>query len=175
MAAPQLPEPVKLFVAVLWREPAALTDAMRQMEQAWGPADFAGPDRPFDLTNYYEPEMGAALLRRIVGFRDLISPESIVEVKLTANQIEDSLCGPFGRLVNLDAGYLDHNKIVLASAKPAGQKIHLARGIYADLVARYAHGRYRPFEWTFLDFEDGRYDEELGELRRRYLEQRKTG
>ena len=73
--------------------------------------------------------------------------------------------------MNLDIGYLDHNKIVLASVKYAGQKIHLGDGIYADLIARYRGGRYQPFEWTVPDFRDGRYDGELAQIRRTYLNQ----
>jgi hypothetical protein len=57
--------------------------------------------------------------------------------------------------------------------KAAGQKIYLTTGIYADLIARYAQGRYQPFAWTFPDFKDGRYDAELAELRAAYLRQRK--
>jgi hypothetical protein len=82
--------------------------------------------------------------------------------------------GTAGQRVNLDSGYLDHNKIVLASAKGLGQKIDIAQGIYADLVARYRQGHYQPFEWSFPDFKDGRYDSELAEIRRRYLQQLRT-
>jgi hypothetical protein len=75
------------------------------------------------------------------------------------------------RVVNLDAGYLDHNKVILASAKEAGQKVYLDKGIYADLAGRYKNGKYQPFEWSFPDFKDGRYDQELCEIRAIYLRQ----
>ena len=52
--------------------------------------------------------------------------------------------------------------------KYGGQKIYLGAGIYADLIARYEGGRYRPFAWTFPDFRDGRYDPELAALRQSY-------
>lgn len=171
MAAPQLPDPVKLLVAVLWADAAALRTAVERLETQWGPVDHTGPDRPFDLTNYYVPEMGPQLQRRLLAFERLVAPESIREAKLICNGIEDALAHDSQRSVNLDIGYLDHNKLVLASAKNAGQKIHLGDGIYADLVARYKAGRYQPFEWTFPDFKDGRYDGELQAIRARYREQ----
>jgi hypothetical protein len=171
MAEPQFPDPVKLFVAALWADAAALAEAVRRLEEHWGPCDFTGPDHPFDRTDYYASEMGPDLRRRLLAFEKLLPPEDLVEGKLFCNDVEEVLRGESGRVVNLDVGYLDHNKIVLASAKPAGQKIHLGRGIHADLVGRYAGGRYEPFPWTFPDFRDGRYDAELAELRRRYLEQ----
>ncbi len=171
MAGTSAPEPVKYFVAVLWADTAALPDAYARLAERFGKIDFEGPDRAFDLTNYYEAEMGAILFRRLVAFDELRSPEELTDAKLACNAIEDVMKGPRGRRVNLDLGYLDHNKIVLASAKGAGQKIYLANGIYADLVARYAAGRYQLFAWTFPDFKDGRYDAELAELRGRYLRQ----
>jgi hypothetical protein len=173
MAVRQLPDPVKLFVAVLWVDGATLDAAVNRLQECWGPCDFTGLDRPFDLTDYYCAEMGSDLKRRLIAFQDLVPPESLVVAKLTCNGIEDALAGPEGRRINLDVGYLDHNKVVLASAKAAGQKIYLGSGIYADLVGRYTRGRYRPFDWTFPDFRDGRYDAELAALRRQYLEQRR--
>ena len=166
-----MPEPVKYFVAVLWADADALSVANARLVEGFGAIDFEGPDRAFDLTDYYETEMGANLMRRLVAFAPLRGPGDLPEAKLACNAIEAALPGPTGRQVNLDVGYLDHNKIVLASAKAAGQKIYLRAGIYADLVARYAQGRYLPFAWTFPDFKDARYDAELGELRGHYLQQ----
>jgi hypothetical protein len=98
----------------------------------------------------------------------------LVAAKIACIAIESALSHDAKRRVNLDIGYLDHNKLVLASVKSAGQKIYLRDGIFADLVARYAQGRYQPFAWTFPDFKDGRYDTELQTLRETYLQQMKA-
>ncbi len=172
MAKAQAVEPVKLFVAILWSSRDTLDGALDALRQQWGEIDFAGTDHPFDITDYYEGEMGPNLQRRLITFLNLVPPEDIRRAKLLCNDIEDGQVGAGGgRTVNLDIGYLDHNKIVLASLKYAGQKIHLGDGVYADLIARFREGKYRPFEWTFPDFRDGRYDVELAQIRRTYLDQ----
>lgn len=171
MAAPQSVPPVKLLVAILWANRAALDQALERLQEHWGTIDFQGADHPFDVTDYYGPEMGANLQRRLIAFARLVPPECLKEVKLRCNALEDQFQSATGRLVNLDIGYLDHNKIVLASCKYAGQKIPLGDGIHADLIARYARGKYQPFEWTFPDFKTDRYDVELNTIRQRYLEQ----
>ena len=173
MATISTPEPVKVFVAVLWADAGALDQARDRLSARWGRIDYEGPDRAFDLTNYYESEMGSNLLRRLIAFETLRSPEDLTADKRACIALEAELTGPGGRRVNLDVGYLDHNKIVLASIKAAGQKIYLRDGVYADLVARYAQGRYQPFAWTFPDFKDGRYDEELTRMREAYLRELK--
>ncbi len=171
MAEPQFVEPVKLLVAILWSDLKILHQALAQMQERWGTIDFNGPDRPFDVTDYYQAEMGVDIRRRLVSFSELIAPEDIVAAKLSCNDLEGELSPQHCRRVNLDAGYLDHSKFVLASCKFAGQKIHLGKGVYADLMARYQAGRYQPFEWTFPDFRDGRYDDELNHIRLTYLGQ----
>ena len=160
MACCQPPLPVKYFVAILFRTPDALAAAKQELTAVWGGFDFEGEDHLFDVTDYYAPEMGTPLYRRLVVFGRLMLPTEIVAMKLRCNEIEQRLALNAKRIVNLDAGYLDHNKVVLASAKEAGQKIYLDQGIYADFVGRYKAGRYQPFDWTFPDFRDGRYDKE---------------
>jgi hypothetical protein len=196
MAPVQPVMPVKLLIALLWSAPqgqmagphapdaqlpgaqascppsnSSLDESLRLAANRWGKIDFQGPDRLFDSTHYYEPEMGPTLQRRIISFETLVPPESLTSAKLFCNELEQLTAEAGRRKVNLDVGYLDHNKIVLASLKYAGQKIHLADGVYADLIARYESGCYRPFPWTFPDFNSGRYDEELRAIRGRYLAQ----
>ncbi|MCL2878547.1 MAG: DUF4416 family protein, partial [Acidobacteria bacterium] len=118
-------EPVKLFVAALYAREDALRTAVRFMESAWGEIDYTGLDHPFDSTDYYEPEMGKNLRRRLISFRELFPPERLGEAKHVSNDIENKSAGENGRPVNLDVGYIDLNKIVLASFKGAGQKIYL--------------------------------------------------
>lgn len=175
MAKPQFVEPVKLLAAILWSDLTVVQTAVAQLQERWGTIDFSGQDRPFDVTEYYQEEMGVDIRRRLVSFSRLIAPEGIVAAKLSCNEIEEELSNNQQRRVNLDVGYLDHSKFVLASCKFAGQKIHLGRGVYADLMGRYQAGRYRPFEWTFPDLRDGRYDSELNQIRLTYLRQLRSG
>ncbi len=162
---------VKLIVAVLWSDTLILQKALKNLETVWGKIDFQGKDREFDVTDYYVSEMGSPISRRLVSFEKLINPDTIAEIKLRSNAIENNLAQNSHRKVNLDAGYLDHNKIILASAKYAGQKIYLGSGIYADIMGRYKQNQYQPFEWSFPDFKDGRYNEELNIIRKIYLQQ----
>ncbi|MCY3777890.1 MAG: DUF4416 family protein [Candidatus Aminicenantes bacterium] len=173
MAQVEAVERVKLLVALLWADARSRNAALEQMEIRWGAIDFSGSDHPFDVTDYYQAEMGPSLRRRLVSFSRMIPPETLPEVKLACNRIEEQLARHGRRRVNLDAGYLDHSKVVLASMKFAGQKIHLGQGVYADLMSRYRKGRYRPLEWAFPDFRDGRYDRDLARIRELYMEQRR--
>ena len=174
MARIEAVEPVKLLVALLWADARSRDLALERLELRWGGIDFSGAARPFDVTDYYEKEMGPSLRRHLVSFSRMIPPESLPEVKLACNRIEERLARQGRRRVNLDAGYLDHSKVVLASLKFAGQKIHLGQGVYADLMSRYRKGRYRPLEWAFPDFRDGRYDRDLARIRELYMGQRRT-
>lgn len=171
MAEIKSPVPVKYFVAVLYGNEEYLAKAKLLMGDYWGGIDYEGEAHLFDVTEYYKPEMGWPIFRKLFSFEKLMLPSFIVEMKIRCNQLEHQLSVENKRTVNLDAGYLDHNKVVLASAKEAGQKVYLDKGIYADLAGRYKSGKYQPFEWSFPDFRDGRYDTELLAIRKRCITQ----
>lgn len=168
---PQAAEPVKLFVGTLSNDSERLARAREALVQAFGPIDYESEPIPFTVTSYYTDEMGPNLSRVFYAFEHPVSPENLVEIKLRTNAIEDELRVDGHRKVNLDPGYLDHGKTVLASAKYAAQKIHLGKGIYADLTLTYEKGKFTAFPWTFPDFTNGCYDRVLMRIRERFKNQ----
>jgi hypothetical protein len=166
--------PVKYFAALLLAEgvdPASVIDG--GLGDILGEADFTGPPHPFDMTDYYEEEMGPGLSRVIVSFERLGAAPDLVEVKLSVDRLEEKLSGPAGRTVNIDPGYIDYFKAVLASFKEGPQKIYLGSGVYADPVLMFEDHEWRVLPWSFPDFRKGLYMEEFGAIRRIYREQRR--
>ncbi|MBI3992431.1 MAG: DUF4416 family protein [Candidatus Lambdaproteobacteria bacterium] len=165
MASPQPAPQVKLFAAVLHAPEADPADCLRRLEGAFSPCEHRGVARAFDCTDYYAEEMGPALLRSIVGFRDLQPASALPQAKQRANAIESELARHGRRRFNIDVGYLDLHKVVLASCKGRGSKVYLHDGVWADVTLRYRAGRWEPLPWSFPDFRDGRYDVDFLHLR----------
>jgi hypothetical protein len=136
------------------------------LEAAFGPVDYRGPFAPFEGTDYYTPEMGAPLYRAVASFRGLDRPEALPDWKWASRDIEKRLSREDGRRTrNLDMGYLDPDKLVLASFKRGPCKIYLGRGVWADRTLGYAKGAFYSTDWAFADFRDGRYNKALGVIR----------
>jgi hypothetical protein len=68
---------------------------------------------------------------------------------------------------------MDTCKVILASAKYNGQKIYMARGIYADLTLYYEKGSFHPYPWSFPDFKSGQYNRPFLRIRELYKVQLK--
>jgi len=165
--------PVKWFAALLHADEGLLEEAIVLLAETFGPIDFRSDPFPFTSTDYYRSEMGAPLFRRFVSFYPLASPERLADVKLRSTAIEDRLAVAGRRKVNIDTGYLDFDKVVLASAKYNGDKIYIGRGIWADLTLRYVKGEFVPYPWSFPDFKMGLYNPTLLRIRTLYKKQLK--
>lgn len=161
---------VKLFFGIIYSEGARLNEAVDMLREKYGDIDFESDDYPFNVTDYYEKEMGANLRRKFFSFSRLIDAEKAGEIKADSRNIERKFCADGGRTVNLDPGYVDFYKIVLPSFKEGGHKIYVGGGVYLDIVLLYDKG-WRPFIWTFPDFAGGRYDAALTKIRDIYKKQ----
>jgi hypothetical protein len=170
------PPPVKLFAGVLTSRTEMVPDILSCLAAQFGPIELQSDMFPFDATRYYDEEMGTPISRIFVSFEDLIPPEKIAAIKRATNDMEAAFATgstPVQRPVNLDPGYLEESKIVLASTKNFYHRILLAGGIYAEVTLHFSGGCWHPFPWTFPDFRSGRYDGFFSALRRIYRDQRR--
>ncbi|OGS36714.1 MAG: hypothetical protein A2293_10445 [Elusimicrobia bacterium RIFOXYB2_FULL_49_7] len=160
---------VKLIAALLYNTNDALDKASQKLTKAFGPIDFQSLPLLFEVTTYYDAEMGAGLQRILLSFTQLISPADLPSIKHRTIEIEKSLADEAGhRSVNIDSGYLDFDKVVLGSTKQGAYKLLMQEDIWADMTLHYEKGHYHPFPWTFADFKDGRYDRYLMRIRELY-------
>ncbi len=169
------PFPTKLFAGVLFSDARHFDKAVVLLQNKFGGIDYVSPEFEFNVSDYYTDELGWPIYRKFVSFETLIDPGELAPIKLETNRIEAELSADGKRQVNIDPGYLDHNKVVLASAKYNGQKIYLAHGIYADATLWYEKGEFKPYPYAFPDFKSGVYTRTFLHIRARYkAKSRKT-
>jgi len=149
--------PVKLICGFIFRETQALDKARAILERKFGPIDFTSVTLPFKHTNYYEKEFGKELKRNFIAFKKLIPAGSLARIKITANAIENKLSRKKMRLINIDPGYLDLAKLVLASTKDYVHRIYLNSGIFAEITLFYADKTFKPWPWTYPDYKTEEY------------------
>ncbi len=159
--------PVLLVVATMSADPSLARTAAEAFAEPWGGIDLSGSGVSFDQTRYYEPEMGPDLVRTYCTGQ-LVRPESLAELKAAAWAIERRYCRGEQRQVNLDPGYLDLNKVVLASFKHGPQKLYLGQAVWADMVLFFSDRAFRSLPWTFPDLRGGSHLEFFATARQRY-------
>jgi hypothetical protein len=165
------PQPVKVFVGLLTAKPLALPVLNGLLEERFGPVDCESPLLDFAYTDYYEPEMGVELKRKFFGFGRLASPDSLVDLKLFTNQVEQTLAINGRRTVNMDPGYLTPARVVLASTKDFGHRLYLGKGIYGEVTLMYQKKSFLALPWTYPDYRSEVYQRFFKELRRVYMGQ----
>lgn len=170
---PNQPDPVKLFIGILYSDEELLKKAGELLQEKYGGIDYQSDPLEFTITDYYVPEMGSPIYRCFLSHERLMQPNDIARVKLDTNEMENRLAIDGKRKINLDPGYMDTCKAVLASAKYNGPKVYLDYGIYADLTLFYEKGSFHPYPWSFPDFKTGQYNRPFLRIRELYKVQLK--
>lgn len=170
MGTPGNPKPVKLFAALLSSETDLLATVEKELAEPFGPVDARSETLPWTVSDYYSLEMGSDLLRQFVAFERRISPETLPEIKLQTQDIERRYrAAGGGRRINIDPGYIDAGKVVLASTKGAGHRIYLRDGIYAEITLLYHSGAFERLVYTYADYLWPQTTAFLTDARARYL------
>lgn len=166
--------PVKLICGVISSQGEGFRRAEEMLVHLYGLIDLISPLIKFNFTDYYEKQMGKNLKRKILSFTRLISPESLSEIKLQTNELEEEIRREMKasqRVVNLDPGYLAPYALIMATAKNFAHRIPLQHGIYAHLELLFTKKEARTLSWTYPDYKTEEYQRFFMEIRKVYLSQ----
>ena len=171
------PKPVKLIFGILAADENSLTHAVQLIEKNFGPSDLKSQIWPFIHTNYYADEMGDNVLKQFVTIEKLIHPQKIAKIKHKTNKMEMKLAKQlntnFSRPVNLDPGYIESAKLVLATTKNFSHRIYIGKNMFAEVTLAYNKGKWEGFKFTFPDHKDDRYHPFFSKVRDKLKQQLK--
>ncbi|MGB5984613.1 MAG: DUF4416 family protein [Desulfobacterales bacterium] len=168
MSCPLPPTPGKLIISVLTAERDLLPPVAEALTDRFGPLDIVGPWWPFQFTSYYEKELGAPLMRRMLSFKPLWAQGALPDIKLETNALETRFAQASRRRVNLDPGLLMAERLVLATGKNFSHRIYLGKKIYADLTLIFQRGRFQTLPWTYPDYGEEKMLAYLQGVRNKY-------
>ena len=141
-------KPVKLFASIIFKDKRFLEHAEEELKKTYGgiePVVWCGP---FDFTDYYYPEFGRPLRRKLICFTKTVDPEDACGIKRATNRIEDRTRTGEKRNVNIDPGYVTEAKMVLLTTKDYAHRIYLGNGIFAEGTLFYQDGSFCSRPWT---------------------------
>jgi hypothetical protein len=154
MAEARQPEKILPFVGLLIAGGISADEVIARVStNVFDLEDVDGP-HPFDYTDYYEPEMGEGLERYWAIGKALVEADTLVPLKLAANELEREFAVDGHRRVNLDPGYISEYAVVAATCKALPASVYLAQGVYGYLLLLYKSGAFEPLEWTYPDYRD---------------------
>jgi hypothetical protein len=164
------PQPVLLFLAVFSSQDSAFDWIRKRAEGQFGLIAMESEPFPFDqFTDYYAPTMGKTLPKRLLAFENLIDPAELSRIKRLTNDWEDeykvSVSCNVERPLNLDPGYIDLGKLILASTKDHAHRIYLADGIFAETTLIFTQKQWKPLPWSYPDYQSPGYQSFLTRCR----------
>lgn len=146
------PQNVCLLVAICHNDEKAKHLALQELVDSYGPIQHKSVELDFIFTNYYESEMGSNLHKQFFSFQNFIDPALLPDVKLFTNKIEEKLSKENKRAVNIDPGYIELAKLILATTKNFSHRIYIGKGIFGDVQLCWKNGEFLSNPWTYPDY-----------------------
>ena len=72
------------------------------------------------------------------------------------------------RLINIDPGYVDLAKLVLATTKDYAHRIFLRKGIFAEITLTFRGSSFSVNDWTYPDYRSKEYIDIFNQIRKLY-------
>ncbi len=167
----------KLIIGIIYNDMEVYERALALLREAFGEIDRESERFSFsrEFSDYYDEELGGEGQRVILSFRDTVAPDRQAQIKTLTNNIEKALSEDGKRRINLDPGFINHGRLMLATTKKAGFRIPLSDGIYTELTLFWAKGAWHKLPWSYRDYQSERVQKFLTEVRKAYLAERKQG
>ncbi|MBU0614635.1 MAG: DUF4416 family protein [Nanoarchaeota archaeon] len=143
----------RLLIAVMYPDEENLDKVKSDLVKEYGL--IIKESEPYDFTtftSYYEPEMGAKILKRFLIFEKKISKNDMIEIKKKITEFEKKYSVDGKRTINLDPGYISSTELVLATCKGKGFKEKLGDKVWAHKVLEFKDGEAIAFYHTFADY-----------------------
>ena len=160
--------PEKLIIAVLISRQDMLNKLVKKLTDTFGQIDYKSEFLNFDYTNYYDSEMGSSIKRIFLSFQNLVSPDTLADIKIHTNEIENDFLLDGARKVNIDPGMLSVKRFMLATTKDNGHRIPLQKGIYGEVTLLFVNKNFKALPWTYIDYQSEEYSEILKSIRTIY-------
>jgi len=168
-------EKEKLIIGIIYSDDKKFEEAKAALVERFGEIDDECEKFSFseDFSTYYDDELGGEGKRIIYSFKEHVDASLQAEIKEFTNELELRLADDGKRRVNIDPGFLNHGRLMLATTKAVGFRIPLKRGIYTELTLFYARGEFHSLPWTYMDYKSELVQKFLLRVRKRYLAERK--
>jgi len=147
-------EKVKLIMGVLYNDAVNIEEIYILLKNKFGKIDNKSSGINFNYTDYYNKEMGSCIIRQFISFEKLIEMENLAEIKILTNKIEVDNSSGCKRNINLDPGYIELGKLVLASTKNYTHRIYIGNGIFAEPTLQFFHKTFTKWPFSYPDYSD---------------------
>jgi len=165
------PLKVKSICGFLYRDENLYKKVRNSLEAHLGKIDYESSPMEFSFTNYYQEELGKDLLRRFISFQRLQPADALIGAKLFCLKLARKYACNGKRQINIDPGYLNEAKLVLATTKDFSHRIYLRKGIYAEVTLCFHQGEFCDFPTTYPDYRTQEYKDIFSHIRKIYAEQ----